>query len=850
MSPAIRGLLRSPRSIRGDVPPLFRELGQTATLPTTLGNAYVRLQFAADATSGVVLQSMQDLEVSEITGLPFTWTFAAAPLWRLVVNEPSDAGDDAGDDAGGGGVEMWPTADVLVSIEANGDAGDDAGDDAVDTTRDGTSYITFRWVGLERPDGGTFDVTAIVSLGPTDREARWWIGVRRDTDGDGIEYVEFPRLSVVAPVSSTLTRVMLAVISPPPVGAINASLAAWAGKPELETHYPTGEAGTLSQQFELEAIACTDPAHASVNRVLLLSTDDRVGWHKRWVRSATSTVFTWAHRFFPRWARHPAAGLESASEAGTVFYSQYRVTVAPLLSPQAAWCNHAAEYYRARRETGVGPEALPKLADESRSDLARGERMVVAVRGHMGVDGITAGSIVAAAAEDLRLIADAPKALAIVSDLAPALDVALPNLVGGFARLRGTNYHIMCPTWSHNLHLGWLPMQDESAARPVDPTDGFFHPAILNAELDAMADVGFNNIRIRGSWLAWCIDPIGYMRTLKLFCAGCAARGMGVTYTTWTSTPAGYAAGVGLDARTLLFSQLYDGAATRALLWDLSEQWQVWAVTGTNGAPTGMPAGEVDLTHWPEPMNGATWNTLGRFGQWSDPDAQRLARDYMVAIARFFADDADGRAAYHSTDLYNEPGTLKTAFAVGDPRRERVRQNVNDFIAQSYRIMREHHPEMQAVIDGGDGEDELAAHRAGVTLSYFCGHAYNFATDPVQHEAAWQGIAQAVVNGVAAAAQVSGVGPAAILPFVVSEFYVRPECSGEMHRHLDPMIAAGAGGQSWSYLKNAAWRKGGKPFDGLVQCSTRPLNVTTSTVLAYPVVEPVDDAAIRAWVLT
>lgn len=895
----------------------WQSVGQPTTLPTSLSNEHVTLTFVADATHGVRLATIADLAIDQTSDTGYTWTMAEGlSLWRIGVRRVSDWGNDFGSDFGGG------SATIDAPPRSMGSWGDDWGNDfeqglhlptpdvvASRTTVDGDPALCFRWLSVPRPDGGNFEVTVLVALGANDLEARWSIHVQRDTPGDGLDVVEFPRFLVMRPAGPARARVLLPTVSPHPIrpGLILPSLGSDGGTTafsfvpsggdgsvlpmlgdgggftfetipgstggansnfdqwqigDVATHHPTGQPDVLAQQLQVEALAAVFPGRITTERprCLTFMTDDRRGNLKRWARGSTTagttTLFLWTHSFVPPWATRPILGPESTSRDGAVFYAPYRVLVGVLPAKSGSWAEEVTAHYR-DVITAAGPDAIPKSADTGRTDLARGMPLVVA-RGVLPYDGTVAGTVLASDAEKLRILTRRPRVALMPSDLRPVSSVQPSAIPGGFTKLRGTNWIPGHATWGHCLPLAYQPMVDPNAARPVDPTDGFFHPLIIAAELDELQAVGFKHIRTRGSMLGWAVDRIKYFQCLKGICAAMVARGMGITYELWTSTPAGYAAfALGTDTQLLLNFSGYDGATLRANLWDFCEQWQI--INAAN-----IPARELDLSHWPEPLSGQGWINQGRFGDWTDTTFQRLVGEYVREVAYFFANDPDARAAFVSMDIYNEAGV--PAQATNDPALKTViLSHVNEFMLQCATVIRSIFPAVQ--FTGGSSDDQALQLR-GARLSYLGRHIYNF-FDPAR------GPSFAALNEAffqAYAADIASVGPADALGMAnaVTEFFVTPENDGQMHRYLNPILAAGMGFQTWAHLEHNAWRSlpgrfGPQHFDGIRRCTTAALDVTTSMLVSdwgddfgddfgpglhWEIVNAADDAAVMAALAT
>jgi len=868
----------------------WQAVGTAVALPQVLASSRVALRFEAHADYGVVLADVLDAMVDQVSGTQHHWPVEAAPLWSIVANRIADSGDDSASDSGGGQYAIFAGADVEVTST---------------TDRRGHPALCMRWLGVEREDGGTFDITAMVSLGPDDPEARWWISVRRDSDGDGIEYVEFPRLSFsISDPLTTRTRVLLPTLRPPAqldpivtafagesggtfsftnrrlvlvrmsddlsrfvffsppwtVGETNSPIEDWADLPPYETAYPTGDSNDAVQQLQIEALATVFPGDelGPRPRCLLLMCDDRSGHHRRWSRQSSGTAYVWRHRYIPAWSRHPVLGNQSASEEGTTFYAPYEVLVGALTTLNASWWHACTTRYREVLEA-KGVECLPRGVDDVRSGPSRGRPMVLS-RGPNGMDPKTAARIVVADAEAVRSFTGADRVSALISDVRPALAVSSPRLTD-FRTMRGTNWIPAHATWGHCLHLWAQPMGDPSAPRPVAGKDGYFHPLIIDAELDEIARVGFNSVRVRGSLMGWVINPANYMASLAYVCRALRARGMGLTYELWTSTPAGFAAlAIGSDSQSMISSTGYSPSALMSSLWTLCDGWQI-----TNAA--NIPANQLDLSHWPEPLSGVGWLNQGRMRDWTDGEFRDLVVGYLHAIAEFFANNADAQAVHDSIDLYNEPDVVFSPGGSTARQQAQIKAAVTEFIAWSGVVIRRTFSAAQFTIGGTSVWRDVVA--MGCALQYVSAHYYAFATDPAKLDAQLLQIQSAIAATAVEGADVAGTGPAAAsgIPGLITECYVRPENSGRMRDYLDAMDASGIGGQTWSHLRNNGWRSvaglgPGQPFDGIRECTTPAKLITTGMLvpdvgddvgddagpaLAWQVNEPEDDLRVRQW---
>lgn len=804
------------------------ELGVATSLPATLANELVSFRFVTHATYGVTLESMTHLEESA-----FVWTNAqqsdggevTGQLWRVVQDVGREFGAECGAECGGVGAPLDPTAAVTVTTTLD---------------LDGRPALAFRWDGLALASSGTVDVTVLVALGDADRFARWSVFVtRHGSAADALDMVECPILAFQGPVparsgmthaaSQVRARALLPAHAMPQLGATNVPLTLWGGESLLTQHpcgYSANGADIPTQPYQFEALCAMDPDDApSARRVLVLGSRDLVGrrkqFHRAGVLDGDTAVYRWGHRYFPPWATWPIADPDATSRLGNSHYSQYPAIVGCLRARTAAWWHDAAAFYRDTVAEGMA--GRPKPLDDNRSDLVRGAPLVVSERQQPSMDGETLGGILTTWDREIAEMTSAPVAFAQWNNLKPTKPTPPSGLQ--FSEIRGTNYLPIAST-SHCLHLGLVPIV-AVAGRPTT-AGGFFHAPHLRDELDVLADVGFNSIRLWGSLMGYIMDPTGYMASLKTTAQECVARGIGICYLLFSQIPAG-AANSGLSAFSLSTAAAMDPATLRQGLWTLSNNWQ-----GSRFAPQAVPAGEQDLSHWPEPATETEWETFGRYGEWSGSPAilafQESVGEYVRAIADFFANDPDGIAAYHMTELYNEVNLIYSYSA-------EVRSHVVDFIAKVERSMRAIHPGLRAHVGFAGAADGLAEEliRNGLTLSCFAAHAYAYQATDAE-------FAEIAANFSARAGDAIAVSDS--LPMILSEFYVRPENAGQMAEYIRIVQGVGAGGYVWCYIQNNAYRNAvvsgtpdyhgfSYPFDGLVTCALPMNTILTTDTLTF-----------------
>lgn len=820
----------------------FQTSGTTTTLPAALESSVARFTLASHITYGAVLDSVENLSQ------PFTWLARPAPLWTLRVQPQSDWGDDWSGDWGGGFVDVAPNTGVVASRT---------------TDVDGRDALTLRWTSVPLPSGGAVEVLVIAALGADEQLSRWRGAVRRlDAEStDGIERLTLPAFAVDGPVaaragethidSQQRARHLLPAAAVPALGSETVPLTTFL-EGVVETEHPFTTGAAVQQPLAFESVVALDPQDAaSLGQMLLFGAIDPAGWPKRFSRGASTLgdrlVLSLEHAFVPRWATHPFISPEaSSSQERGEFYSEYEVVLGPAWTDRVSdWTGVASRVYR---DATSATDPTPRTTDPERTDVSRAEVPVLAaVDQQMNLPSRLAGAVLTSWGEELRSIASADRVIVQVGDLAPDRTQIAPPV--DFSRLRGVNYLPSCATWSDSLHLGWIPFS-AGGDRPQTNVDGYFHLPFFSAEMDILEDVGFTNLRCWLSFLSWCADRSGFMRTLKDMCVDLRARGMTMTAVLWSPIPAGFATAPGTSSQFILALSSYDPATVKANLWSVSAAWQV------SGAPPGRPAGEVDLTHFPEPAAGSGLLELGEFGFWTDTRTQKLVSGYLQDVAQFFADDADGQAVFLSYELFNEANVLYSGSAL-------KRQRALDLIAQTWSLLRLHHPSMRSTVGWAGAAAGLTTElaRRGVALDYLSAHGYAFNAND-------EDFAAIEANIMACKSEADALS----LPLVFSEFYVVPENNGQMQRYLDILSRAGAGGQVWSFLGNNAWRRRGEPFsdtvefDGIRRHVTPATSITRSMVgidfgddwgddwggpgLVFAKRYPADEDALRAWCAT
>lgn len=807
-------------------------LGVPTDLPATLSNDYLSLRFVEHATFGVTLDTM-----TQHDSVDFAWTNAQSSddgsvtgqLFRIIADSGSEFDAEFSAEFG-----AWSTVDPTDTVSTYSG-----------TDPEGHPCLMFRWEGVELPTSGTVDVTAVVSLPDAERAARWSIHVdRQGTAADAIAAVDFPVLAIEAPVparaggthaaAQVRARHLLPAQAMPSLGATNVPLSLWNGE-ESRTQHPRGYSTIPTQPYQFECICGVDPdplAAASFRKVLLFGSRDLQGHRKQFYRAGVlageTLIVRLEHRCFPPWATVPVLDLEDATTRfGNVSHAPYHAILGAIEAPTADWVATAAGLYRS-----LVAELMPaplKRFDTSRTDLARGAPWVGIVRQEPDRRPEVVAETISTWIPDLREMTGQDVAYAEVNVLKSTETSITPPM--DFTTIRGVNYLPIAST-SHCLHLGLVPIV-ASAGRPTI-AGGFFHPSHLTDELDVLESVGFNNIRLWGSLLGYLCDPDGYMASLKTVAQECVARGIGITYIMFNQIPAGLATAGG--SAFTFFSAIGDAPATLiGALWTQCNSWQ-----NANEAPANMPPNEQDLTHWPEPLTGAEWLSEGRYGEWENTTFQSKVGQYVQAIAEFFANDSDGAASFHSVDLYNE---CNLPFYSQGGAETGARELILDFICKVESSMRYIFPNIATTVGwAGDpagrdsdlpGMTTQLANR-GCRLSYSSMHAYNYDATPEQF---------AAISAVMASAKAEAA--ALNIPLVFSEFYVRPENTGQMADYVAVMAEnSPVGGQSWCYIQNNAYRDSvasgtwnyhgfSYPFDGLVTCRTPMLSILTTDTLVF-----------------
>lgn len=309
---------------------------------------------------------------------------------------------------------------------------------------------------------------------------------------------------------------------------------------------------------------------------------------------------------------------------------------------------------------------------------------------------------------------------------------------------------------------------------------GTFDQRQTETEIQHLASLGINVVRVFPSFYAWVVDADDYMRNLRLLAKVCHQAGIKMTYVAWNTTsnffvPAYLWVDPGfptidttlrtlLDQTTIAYA-LNPLSPDSAQLASLGEPWHmVLHDSPGNGLFEAPYSG--DMTSWP--------NNL-----------KAKCAGYLDDVGHFFANDPVGRAAFAGYDLYNEPDCCFPD----------INKHL-DFLAFTFKRLRAQHrvpgaPKFECTVGFADHNATLANHQLllqnGVKQTYLSYHCYEplatFTTVTQNH---------------AALAQQLGI------PVVCSEFYNRhvPGHLGNLASMLNDLNAGGLGGQVWGILSN------------------------------------------------
>lgn len=351
--------------------------------------------------------------------------------------------------------------------------------------------------------------------------------------------------------------------------------------------------------------------------------------------------------------------------------------------------------------------------------------------------------------------------------------------------IRGTNY-IVATSLVNRFPMGWIP-KTQTSYQPL--SSGFYSERDVSRELEQIASLGLNNIRVFGSFWAWMVDRDLYLRVLDSLCRLCSRHRLSITYCFWSSTTVTANMVPMLSATQNL--GLISNARTIGHYPALLSYLAWFCADGTTGSP--MPSGE--------PWNGGAYEEPGRelferpFNAWAPASLVLNVRTYVEDVAHYFAGPT-GRTVFQSFDLFNEP----------DPIFDKYGQtNVLDFIAMTRSIARAAGLVNYAdtVGWGGLGKNvNTHGPRSVLPVTYVSSHIYR---EPAQ-------LRSIVMQNRDLARSVG-------CPYVVSEFWEkRPR--NPMPQPLAPylriMSECLVGGQMWGLIESNSFI-GGLEFDGVVR---------------------------------
>lgn len=390
---------------------------------------------------------------------------------------------------------------------------------------------------------------------------------------------------------------------------------------------------------------------------------------------------------------------------------------------------------------------------------------------------------------------------------------------------KGTNY--ICSTA--------MSVDNVLASLPVGNVHthayGLFVPEVTEAEIGRIAASGLNSIRLFPSFYGWVADRVAYMECLRFLAQACQIHGVKITYVLWSgigvTEPIASRDGVvsqelwheliATDPAAPACYQLYQGSTARAIAHHLSAVGQ---------GP--LPPGESTFGSMHVDPGNELLAVTGDHLAWPHQIGPRIDA-YLQEIATFFATDPDGRAAFGSYDLFNEPNGAAELFGVPMP-------NLLAFIRATWLRVQAAHPGAHCTIGwAGAGPDvdvrDAQARAAGIPCSYYSVHAYSSA-DVFRTDLA------------ARKAYADGLG----IDLVVSEFYRTDANAGQMRYLLDVVQDLGIGGQMWCFHQTNVFGiisgVGFAPIDGINIPSVHP---TAAGIVQFSLNNPADAAAITAW---
>ena len=362
----------------------------------------------------------------------------------------------------------------------------------------------------------------------------------------------------------------------------------------------------------------------------------------------------------------------------------------------------------------------------------------------------------------------------------------------GPSDIRGTNYYASGMPGTDNA-LGLLPKSPANFLTPptiLNPTlrEGFFDARHNAIELEAIANAGFNNIRLWPSFFAWVADRQAFRSALSQVVSNCARSGLTVTYVVWSAVEATVDRDL-LGWLVLTQAQTFWGRVQQPwpnwemsfALWDLAGKWYARAA-GRGTVPQGEPwfAG----TH-SEPGNYLFRQGLA-FASWP-VELRNLVSAYLADIAAVFS-TPEGRSVLYSYDLWNEPDYDPIMF-------QSARTIMLDLAVRTQSMLLSITPEVRCTIGlAGLGQTQQQFVRdfylRGGKLQYMSSHAYRTVFELGQFS-----------NSIQDAKRFAGSFG---LEYVCSEFWARwlafPP-PAPLAPYLNILRGLRVGGQMWCFLE-------------------------------------------------
>jgi len=361
--------------------------------------------------------------------------------------------------------------------------------------------------------------------------------------------------------------------------------------------------------------------------------------------------------------------------------------------------------------------------------------------------------------------------------------------------VRGTNYAPGTTVALNNV-VAMLPIASPGAA-----IQGQFDPAIVSAELRRIRQSGINNIRLLPAFWGWVIDRAAYMSVLKTLSQLCNREGITITYQVWSAIrntgEAMSADGIPSSDlwHELAFSSPSDPTNYTVLAGTLARSAVHQAEFIQSGGT--LPPGEPWLASILAEPGNELMQMSGDYTVWPFQMATRIDM-YLDAIATFFATDPDGRQAFASYDLFNEPD--------GTPFLTVPAAHYVQFIKTTYDRIMLHHGSAEFCVGWSKADATASAHdqmilAAGVGRTYHSVHTYSTVDRFGSELAASKAYADA-----------QGV------PLVLSEFYRTDHSAGTLKYLLNEVQQIGIGAQVWGVIQSNHFVPtafGSYPLDGL-----------------------------------